>query len=142
MGIKIYFRYIYCAFYFLIPFSFVIVSTAKEESSEEDFDESQKFEKIIARLTDNYRLSYKEVKDDLLFKQAPLSSIDKKRVMQIISVGRKKLTRKSSSVNGQDITAAAQDIVGKKRGNSKGAIHHDIMPPSKRQQLGKILTPP
>ena len=40
------------------------------------------------------------------------------------------------------MAAAAEGIVGKKRGNSKGVSHLDIMPPSKRPSLGKILAPP
>ena len=71
-------------------------------------------------MTDNYRLTYKEVKDHLLLKSAPLASIDKKRVMKLIQSGRKKCIRKTSSVEGRDMGAAAEAKVGKKRGNSKG----------------------
>ena len=60
------------------------IDAAKEESSEEDSSADLDIEKQIAQLTDNYRLTYKEVKDHLLLKTGPLADIERKRVMQLI----------------------------------------------------------
>jgi hypothetical protein len=48
---------------------------AKEEDSDDDFDEEKDVEKEVALLTDNYRLSYKDIKNCESQQKPPLLGI-------------------------------------------------------------------
>ena len=72
----------------------------------------------------------------------PLASVARKTIIQMITNGRKKVTRNASSIGDEDMAAAAEIKVGKKRGNSKGPSLTKLQPSNKRLSLGKILAPP
>ena len=55
-------------------------------------------ERRLAQITEDYTLTYKEVKDHLQLKKPPLAGIEKRKLARMIENGRRRLTRGASSI--------------------------------------------
>ena len=53
-------------------------------------------EPLVEQLTNNYSLTYKEVRDNELLKVGPLAAVDRYRIKAMIQAGRKRHMRKTT----------------------------------------------
>jgi len=52
---------------------------------------------LVEQLTNNYSLTYKEVKDNELLRVGPLAAVDQYRLKAMIQAGRKRHMRKTTA---------------------------------------------
>ena len=55
-------------------------------------------EKRLALITEDYTLTYKDVKDHLQLKRPPLAGLRKKEIARLIENGRRRLTKRAPSI--------------------------------------------